>query len=111
MQSQVIFQPKELELIENMQKTERWLEWSIVPWDPLYLDIELFSQASCEILYTSSHWSGSKDLSLCSETELSFQGWVAGGKGQGSPVSSHLPLMCALPNIPKSQEIPSLLMS
>lgn len=60
-----------------------------VPFVSLYLDIELLSQASCLTLYTSSNWSGEEDLSVSSETEISFQGQVVGGKGHSSPVSSH----------------------
>lgn len=68
-----------------------------VPCVSLYLDIELLSQASCLTLYTSSNWSSEEDLSLSSETEISFQGQVVGGKGHGSSVSSHLPLMYPQP--------------
>lgn len=46
------------------------------------------SQASCLTLHTSSNWSSEEDLSLSSETEISFQGQVVGGKGCGSPVST-----------------------
>lgn len=82
-----------------------------VPFVSLYLDIELLSQASCLTLYTSSNWSGEEDLSVSSETEISFQGQVVGGKGHSSPVSSHLPLMYPQPNSLGTQEIPILLMS
>lgn len=81
------------------------------PFVSLYLDIELLSKASCLTLYTSSNWSSKKDLSRSSETEILFQGQVVGGRGHGSPVSSHLPLMYPHPNSLGTQEIPLLLMS
>lgn len=74
-----------------------------VPTVPLCLDIELLCPVSCKRLYTSLHWSSQKDLSLSSETEILFQGQLAGAKSQGSPVSSHLKLMypsAQLPRVP-----------
>ncbi|CAB1430577.1 unnamed protein product [Pleuronectes platessa] len=52
-----------------------------------------------------------EDLSLSPETEISFQGQAVGGKGHGSPVSSHLALMYPRPNSPGTRVIPILLMS
>lgn len=75
-----------------------------VPFVSLYIDIELLSAASCLALYTSLNWSGKEDLSLSSGTEISFQGQAVGGKGHGSPVSSHLPLMHPQPNSRETQD-------
>lgn len=77
----------------------------------LCLDIELLSKASCLTLYTSSNWSSKEELSLSLETEISFQGQIEGGKGLGSPVSTHLPLMYPRSNSPRTKGIPILLMS
>lgn len=71
-----------------------------VPSDSFLLNIEFLSWVSCLTHYTSSDWSGKEGLSLSCDSDVSFQGQDVGGRGDGSPVSSHLPLMDPHPDSP-----------